>query len=359
VSVINKMLRDLDQRDAPPDAPQRRTGVPLRSGTVSVPGSVGSPKVPSYGRWAVVLLGGAALVGALYVWSRSSVPTASLSQDVNVSAAVPVPVPVASVPVGAQAKPPAPAIPFVKDRKAAIVQKPLPVTKPTALAVMEAPPAATPAQAASSTPLSASQAVTAPIRTASAAAGAVAGASTPRDGGAAAPRQQQAWRDALAQAQQLWAGGSHDGAVELLQQAVDTAARAAPILEAGQEPAVMLVTLVREYARMQLADGRAAAVYALLRRLAPQLGGDADILALRGNVAQRLGHHQESIDAYMKALQSRPQEQRWLLGAAVSQAALGAPDRASELAQRARAVGPISKDIQAYLLQMGVRVREP
>jgi hypothetical protein len=54
------------------------------------------------------------------------------------------------------------------------------------------------------------------------------------------------------------------------------------------------------------------------------------------------------------ALQSRPDEQRWLLGAAVSMAALGQISQATEMAEKARSVGEISPDVQAYLRQMGV-----
>jgi tetratricopeptide (TPR) repeat protein len=118
-------------------------------------------------------------------------------------------------------------------------------------------------------------------------------------------------------------------------------------------------SLVRELGRMQLADGRAAASLDLLTRLEPVLGRDADIWALRGNAAQRLGRHQDSVRAYAAALQLRPNEQRWLLGSAVSLAALGQTAQASEMAERARAIGPISKEVQAYLRQAGVQTSEP
>jgi hypothetical protein len=81
--------------------------------------------------------------------------------------------------------------------------------------------------------------------------------------------------------------------------------------------------------------------------------------AVRANAAQRLGRHQESVHAYMMALQIRPAEQRWLLGAAVSLAAMGQIGSASDMAQKARAAGPISPDVLVYLRQMGVQVKEP
>jgi MSHA biogenesis protein MshN len=169
-------------------------------------------------------------------------------------------------------------------------------------------------------------------------------------------RQLQAGREALAQAQSLWAAGSHDAATDLLQQAISLTERAGVSTPASLQ---LLSNLVRELARMWLADGRAAASLEVLTRLEPVLGRDPDVWALRGNAAQRLGRHQDSVRAYAAALQLRPNEARWLLGAAVSHAALGQTAQASELAAKARTLGPISKEVQAYLRQAGVQISEP
>jgi tetratricopeptide (TPR) repeat protein len=175
---------------------------------------------------------------------------------------------------------------------------------------------------------------------------------------AAQARQLQAGREALAQAQSLWNAGSHDAASELLQQALVLAERTA-----GSSPTVantqLLATLAREQARMQIANGRPQAALDALSRLESYIGQDADAWAMRGNAAQRLGRHQDSVRAYTTALQIRPNEQRWLLGAAVSQAALGQTASASEMAAKARALGPISKEVQSYLRQSGVSLSEP
>jgi tetratricopeptide (TPR) repeat protein len=172
-----------------------------------------------------------------------------------------------------------------------------------------------------------------------------------------AARQLQAGSEALAQAQSLWAAGSHDAATELLQQALTLAERSGG---SGSAASVQLLSpLVRELGRMQLADGRAASTLDLLTRLEPVLSRDADTWALRGNAAQRLGRHQDSVRAYAAALQLRPNEQRWLLGSAVSLAALGQTARASEMANKARGLGPISKEVLAYLRQAGVQISEP
>jgi tetratricopeptide (TPR) repeat protein len=170
-------------------------------------------------------------------------------------------------------------------------------------------------------------------------------------------RQQQAGAEAIAQAQNLWNTGSHDAAIDLMQQSIAAAERAAKAGSAANA-GLVLIPLAREMARMQLAEGRFGAVWEMLTRLEPQLGNQPDLWAIRANAAQRLGHHQDSVHAYMVALQSRPDEQRWLLGMAVSLAALGQTSSATEMAEKARAVGPVSKDILAYLRQAGVVLRD-
>ena len=142
--------------------------------------------------------------------------------------------------------------------------------------------------------------------------------------------------------------------------AAERGANAGPTATAGNGAGgnAVLVPMVREMARMQLAEGRFGAVWDMLTRLEPQLGNQADLWAIRANAAQRLGRHQDSVRAYTMALQSRPNEQRWLLGTAVSLAALGQTSDAADMADKARAVGPVSKDILAYLRQAGVPIRE-
>ena len=159
----------------------------------------------------------------------------------------------------------------------------------------------------------------------------------------------------MAQVQSLWNSGSHDAAMDLMQQSIAAAERGA---KAGTAAApggnAVLVPLVREMARMQLAEARYSAVWEMLTRLEPLLGNQADLWAIRANAAQRLGRHPDSVRAYMMALQSRPAESRWLLGMAVSLAAMGQTVQAGAMVERARASGPISPDVALYLRQQGV-----
>jgi MSHA biogenesis protein MshN len=169
------------------------------------------------------------------------------------------------------------------------------------------------------------------------------------------PRQTAA-EETLSQAQGLWARGSRDAALDLMREAVAVAERAhhAGTLAGGT---ATLASLVRELARMELAQGQVNRVLALLTRLEPDLAAQADLWAVRGNAAQRLGRHQESVDSYLRALALRSDESRWMLGAAVSLAALGKLEAAAELAEKARATGVVSPEILAYLRQAGVPIK--
>jgi tetratricopeptide (TPR) repeat protein len=170
------------------------------------------------------------------------------------------------------------------------------------------------------------------------------------------PRQSSAL-EALAQAQSLWNSGSHDAAIDLLREALTVAERA-NLAGAPSGNNSVLASLARELARMELAEGQVSQALAMLTRLEPALSGFADVWAVRGNAAQRLGRHQESAAAYLMALKLRPDEPRWMLGAAVSLAAQGQTAAAAELAEKARAGGVLSREVAAYLRQLGVPLRE-
>ncbi len=96
----------------------------------------------------------------------------------------------------------------------------------------------------------------------------------------------------------------------------------------------------------------------MLTRLEPALFTNADVWAMRGNAAQRLGRHAESVAAYVMALRLRPNEARWMLAAAISLANQGQMADAAELTERARVGGVLTPEVAAYLKQLGVPMRE-
>lgn len=416
MSVINKMLRDLDHRQGT-NASGSATGTPapataaLRQGTASVGidilSDIGSPK--DHTRLWLGLGCMAVLAAAIGGWLWWSVNTNSAPSALVAVAPVAAPVqtirpPNTSPPLAASA-PTAPVVPSAGASIAEAAPNPAitstPAYKPAATANANAPAAgvnlrmesslsarraldallSTPAPVAPRAPAAATtSSTTTPVAATPASALATAPAPAPTDRPKARPtvvntvpstapandntstpaiqRQQQAGGDAIAQAQSLWNSGSRDAAMDLMQQSIAATERSLRAGTATGSGTTVLVPLVREMTRMQLAEGRFGAVWELLTRLEPLLGNQADLWAIRANAAQRLGRHPDSVHAYMMALQTRPNEQRWLLGTAVSLAAMGQPTGAAEMAEKARAVGPVSKDILAYLRQTGVPLRE-
>ncbi len=393
MSVINKMLRDLDQRKeahAPTASPGTTPATSaLRHGTASV--SFGKPiaRVPPKSRvglWlGMAALAIATVSAGAWLWWQSEAAAIRVDITATPAAAASVPgsaaavtspvVPPASAPADSQVPESDPstraAAPedagssatgsvvgaatsmtlrmesSLSARKAldALLSTPTPVAVPVAVQS----PAPTPAVAAATERPK--------VRTASPPATS-APAPASESNAPTIQRQQQAGGDAIAQAQNLWNSGSRDAAIDLVQQSIAAAERSAKTGSPTASSNTVLVPLVREMARMQLAESRFGAVWEMLTRLEPLLGNQADLWAIRANAAQRLGRHQDSVHAYMMALQTRPDEQRWLLGTAVSLAALGQTSSAAEMAEKARALGPVSKDILAYLRQNGVPLRD-
>lgn len=369
MSVINKMLRDLDHRQSPPDATGARgTADALRQqGVASVPLHRAGARRGVHWGW-VLFLALVATGAGWWQWQQMqtvvpappSPPTVVVAPPVVAPAPVVVAAPLPPVQEEVVEAPPPPSVvlpPSGLRMETTLSSNPIPPAEASSTAmpkVAVAPPAKTvspapPAVAVAEAPKKSSTAalppspVAAPPMPAPVAADAVG----------LAQRQQQAARETLAQAQALWNSGARDNAIALLQDAVAAAERAAQT-NASAANSQTLVSMLRELARMELAEGRASAVWDLLTRLEPLMANQPELWALRANAAQRLGRHQDSVQAYTTALQSRPNEQRWLLGAAVSLAALGQTTAAGEMADKARTVGPVSKEVQTYLRQQGV-----
>lgn len=162
--------------------------------------------------------------------------------------------------------------------------------------------------------------------------------------------------EALAQAQSLWNSGAHQEAIGLAREALVTAERTNLASPSTGNKSV-LASLARELARMEMAQGRVREALEMLTRLEPVLFTNADVWAMRGNAAQRLGRHAESVAAYVMALRLRPNEARWMLAAAISLANQGQMADAAELTERARVGGALTPEVAAYLKQLGVPMR--
>nr|MBP8183963.1 hypothetical protein [Rhodoferax sp.] len=317
MSVINKVLRDLDHRQA-----AALTGDATASGGdatgrgVSPVGAMDRSARRSRLRLALVVLAGLTALAAL-AWfgmgemelRTGAAPQVALSVVVPPAPAPSVPTPaqpadvVAPVAVASQALASQPVSPpsaaqgemvlrmeeSISARKALDALLSTPV--PTATAPSTA--AATSARAKPREPVVASVPVTSATAKPSAPASAKSTlVAAPGEAPVAVPRQSLPGGDVLAQVQSLWNLGSHDAAFDLMQQSIANAERAAKS-GSSQGGGVVLAPLVREMARMQLSDGRYGAVWDMLTRLESVLGNHPDLWAIRANAAQRLGRHQD------------------------------------------------------------------
>ena len=163
------------------------------------------------------------------------------------------------------------------------------------------------------------------------------------------PARQVAADETVLAARGMWNEGARAAALATLREALAES-------ETTRNNRATLV-LARELARLEVADNHAEDALNLLRRLEPVLGEDADAWALRGNAEQRLAMHAEAAQSYLAALRLRPTEGKWMIGAAISLAAIGKLDEAKAWVDRARERGAITPTISAYLQQLGIATR--
>ena len=131
----------------------------------------------------------------------------------------------------------------------------------------------------------------------------------------------------------------------LEQQRVSTARRVlqeALVLEPAQ-PAFALAL-----ARIHAAERDYAAALAVLDRAAPVGHGAADFQAFRGAMLQRLGRHDEALVAYQNAVRDgTPPATAWI-GYAISLEAVGKRSEAAQAYRRALTVGPLAAEARDY-----------
>jgi hypothetical protein len=357
MSVVNRMLQDIDRRMGAAGA-----GHHPHPDVRSVPAGGRARRA----RWPVALaLGLAAAVAALGLaggsrQERAAQATAPAAVRV---AAAPAQQPPAS-PAGSEPKPTTPATESKpKPAAAPAGSEPKPMASPAVAAVMvrEEEPRAPRRPRPSPVP--------APHRTfqlsvrlsdpPAQSPGAPAAPAPPKIEPAAAkpaqvrrsevPVRRVAADETVAAALALWSEGARGDALATLRDALAIAEPRNPQV-AGR--------LGRELARLEVAGERPEAALAVLRRLEGLLAGDADAWALRGNAAQRLSLHPEAASAYLAAVRLRPDEGKWMLGAAISLAADGRLDEARPWVERARERGAVTAPIAAYLQQLGLGPRQ-
>ena len=347
MSVINRMLLDIDSRRAAAGVDPNRTNPDIRS--VSVRPGRAVPAGPSL--WFVALLIGVCVTG--FVGWREWQAGPSVSAVSTPVVAQPRPAKAAESAMPAPAPPPVaelrgfPAVPLPAPASAG----PEPSGKSTVDLSTPARNAARPSLETLKLSLKLSAlvadipAVRAPATVAPPVTASAPGTTTITS----APMRQVAADETVFAARAMWGDGAHAGALATLREALASA-------EAARNNRAT-VALAKELARLEVADNRAQDALDLLKRLEHLLGEDADAWALRGNAEQRLAKHAEAAQSYLAALQMRPTEGKWMLGAAISLAAIGKLDEAKTWADRARERDAITPTIAAYLQQLGIVVR--
>ena len=346
VSVINRMLLDIDSRRAAAGMGASGANPDIRSVSVR-PGRA----VPSgFSLSLVALLIGVCVAGFVGWREWQARPTTNAIPTQVVVLPQPAKVAESSIP----APPPVeemrglPALPLPATASAG----PEPTGMPTVDLSTPARNAARPSPETFKLSLKLSElAANLPAVRAPAAATPLAIATTPGTTTiTSAPVRQVAADETVFAARAMWREGAHAGALTTLREALASA-------EATRNTRATSA-LARELARLEVADNRSQDALDLLKRLEPLLGDDADVLALRGNAEQRLAKHAEAAQSYLSALRMRPTEGKWMLGAAISLAAIGKLDEAKVWADRASARDAITPTIAAYLQQLGIAVRQ-
>ena len=343
MSLINKMLQDLDARGTPEgrgdaggirSVPERERGV---SRALVFGGAAG-------------LTAAAIALGWVY-WKRPAVPPVLVSVA---SKPVPVPLPV-PVPVPVPAPVPAPV--------AAAPVAPEPVFQAAETAPAPAPAKARPAEPRRSTEKAPKPAAAPVVKTAAPAA-----SERLIDGKQVTPQQrvENEYRRALAQLQDgrvsdamlalqqtLQLDPRHQGARETLvrllleAQRPDDAARQLQLslaLDPKQPAQAMML------ARLQLdkANGGAAALDTLMRSL-PYAADNGEYHAFLAGVLQREQRYREAAEHYQLALQAAPDNSVWWMGLGIALQADNHPAQARQAFERARGLQTLSPQLQAFV----------
>jgi len=104
-------------------------------------------------------------------------------------------------------------------------------------------------------------------------------------------------------------------------------------------------------ARIQVERGDLQGAHDLLAKYAGRAAGDAEYHAFDAAVLQRLGRHKEAVASYEAALKLAPRTALWWMGMGISLQADNRGDQALGAFQRAKAVGGLSPDLLAFVDQ--------
>lgn len=340
MSLINKMLQDLDARGGSPG------GTPAQSNIKLVAREERRPTAPVMAGGAVVL---AALIAGSYIgWGALqrlravAVATHVTAPPVKTVLLAPLPAP---VPVA-----PAAPVPVVPAAPAAPETEPVAPAPAPAPVASEKPPA----------PRKEKRAEKAPVAALKKAESAPAPGATSLT---ASQRAETEYRRALATLQEGRTGDS----IAALEQALQIdprheAARQTLVgllvenkrpdeamgqlqLALGADPRQPAMAML--LARLQIERG-GAAVDTLLRTL-PYAAGDADYHAFLAGALQRQQRHREAAEQYQAALRTNPQNGVWLMGLGISLQAERRNAESLDAFRKARSSASLSPELQAFI----------
>lgn len=350
MSVVNRMLQDIDLRRAAAEAESASANKDIRS----FPPRMAPPPRHRRTVWTVVFIM-CTLAFAVIFWHRWP-PQRLFMEPESRTAAAPAPPVVPAQP------------PVIKEQVIPATES---VSAPLATAQVVAPvdattaPVAYPVPQTSSAPAPQPRAPTETLKLSLKLSALVAETVAPRAAIDVPPQKppttpgrttitnvparQIAADETVSAARGLWNDGSRIAAVATIREALAAA-------EVGTNSRAT-ATLARELARLHVADNSAQAALDLLNRFDSLFAQDADALALRGNAEQRLSRHAEAAATYQTALRMRPTEGKWMIGAAISLAAIGKIEEAEVWVEKAREREAVTPTIAAYLQQLGIGAR--
>jgi MSHA biogenesis protein MshN len=104
-------------------------------------------------------------------------------------------------------------------------------------------------------------------------------------------------------------------------------------------------------ARIQVERGDLQGAHDLLHKYADRAAGDAEYHAFDAALLQRLGRHKEAVAAYQAALKLAPRTGLWWMGMGISLQADQRSAEALDAFRRAKSVGGLSPDLVAFVDQ--------
>ena len=111
-------------------------------------------------------------------------------------------------------------------------------------------------------------------------------------------------------------------------------------------------------ARLQFADGAKDKAFATLERGLPKAGNDAEYHAFFAALLQNQGRHDEAVQHYITSLRNNPSNPNWLIGVGISLKAIGKKNDAAEAFQRALNTGELGAKVAQFAEEQLKTIRQ-